>query len=559
MKFEKVSIKNFRNFDDVEIDLSNKNIFFGLNDVGKTNFLYALRYVFDKDIRKQNLLDSDFHDKQLDKPIEITVVLDISDTVDSDCQKLRAQLKGALLSEHNKVYIKLVAEYNKTEMVALPILSWGGDVDHLHEMKQRGYLYEIDYVFSVIYIDSYVDLYSLFKKNVSKLVKNEKDEDKDTLEKIQNTVDDLNEHIASLSGIKDFQDKLTPEYQKFHDEGISVSIKSEIAVKGLYSNIIPYIKQDNDNNLYPTAGEGRKKLLAYSVYDILSEENKERKINLFLIEEPENHLHKSMQIALSQILFTDSKYTYLFVTTHSPFILVEMDNVNLVRIYSERKTYSVSTFYEVPDIYKKNRKMLNRCLSEAIFANKVLLVEGPSEYALFDKVLSVVHPFYEADGIYILPVDGVGFEKYISILKELKIFNVIKTDNDLRTVKGKNEYSVLGFTRCNKYIGEERLPITSIAENSIDSKRRLYDDNIHILNDIRSDYHIYLSKVDLENDLDEFLHDRLAYLLEDDEPVKYLQDAKNYHMVELIKKLTDEDCKKIYNHYNFACLKEVAE
>ena len=64
-------------------------------------------------------MDSDFHDKQLDKPIEITVVLDISDTVDSDCQKLRAQLKGALLSEHNKVYIKLVAEYNKTEMVAL--------------------------------------------------------------------------------------------------------------------------------------------------------------------------------------------------------------------------------------------------------------------------------------------------------------------------------------------------------------------------------------------------------------------------------------------------------
>lgn len=148
MKFERVFIKNFRNFDDVEIDLSNKNIFFGLNDVGKTNFLYALRYVFDKDIRKQNLLDSDFHDKQLDKPIEITVVLDISDTVDSDCQKLRAQLKGALLSEHNKVYIKLVAEYNKTEMVALPILSWGGDVDHLHEMKQRGYLYEIDYVFN---------------------------------------------------------------------------------------------------------------------------------------------------------------------------------------------------------------------------------------------------------------------------------------------------------------------------------------------------------------------------------------------------------------------------
>ena len=166
MKFEKVFIKNFRNFDDVEINLSNKNIFFGLNDVGKTNFLYALRYVFDKDIRKQNLLDSDFHDKQLDKPIEITVVLDISDTDDSDCQKLRAQLKGALLSEHNKVYIKLVAEYNKTEMVALPILSWGGDVTHLQEMKQRGYLYEIDYVFSVIYIFEVFSLVSILLDSV---------------------------------------------------------------------------------------------------------------------------------------------------------------------------------------------------------------------------------------------------------------------------------------------------------------------------------------------------------------------------------------------------------
>lgn len=52
MEFFSIRIKNFRNFEDIELDLSNKNIFFGLNDVGKTNFLYALRYVFDKDIRK---------------------------------------------------------------------------------------------------------------------------------------------------------------------------------------------------------------------------------------------------------------------------------------------------------------------------------------------------------------------------------------------------------------------------------------------------------------------------------------------------------------------------
>lgn len=266
-----------------------------------------------------------------------------------------------------------------------------------------------------------------------------------------------------------------------------------------------------------------------------------------------------MQIALSQILFTDDKYTYLFVTTHSPFILYEMDDVNLVRIYSDRKVNGISAFYKVPEDYEKTRKMLNYCLSEAIFANKVLLVEGPSEYILFSKILSVVHPFYEADGIYILPVNGVGFSMYYSILDELEIFNVIKTDNDLRAVKGKGTYSVLGLSRCNKYIGEELLPTTQLQENSISAKRALYKENEDRLNEIRSEYRIFLSKVDLENDLDEVLHDRLIDLLGETSPVNYLQDAKHYHMVELVEKLTDEDCETIYNHYNFACLKEVAE
>ncbi|MFR1769087.1 TOPRIM nucleotidyl transferase/hydrolase domain-containing protein [Anaerostipes sp.] len=230
--------------------------------------------------------------------------------------------------------------------------------------------------------------------------------------------------------------------------------------------------------------------------------------------------------------------------------------MNLVRIYSDRKINGISTFYKVPENYEKARKMLNRCLSEAIFANKVLLVEGPSEYMLFSKVLAIVHPFYEADGTYILPVDGIGFQMYISILDELEIFNAIRTDNDLRAVKGKGTYSVLGFSRCNKYIGKELLPTEQIQENSIAAKRALYNANIKTLDKIRGEYSIFLSKVDLENDLDEVMHDRLLTLLGETSPVDYLQDSKHYHMVKLIEKLSDTDCRTIYNHYNFACLND---
>ena len=265
-----------------------------------------------------------------------------------------------------------------------------------------------------------------------------------------------------------------------------------------------------------------------------------------------------MQIALSQILFTDSKYQYLFVSTHSPFILYEMDNVNLIRIYSERKITSASTFYKVPDNFEKNRKMLNRSLSEAIFADKVLLVEGPSEQLLFEKVLTTVNPFFEANGIYILPVDGIDFNSYIDILDNLNIFNVVKTDNDLRKTKSNSVYSVLGFSRCNSIIGKEMLPTKQINQNDINAKISLYNDNLATLNHIREKYTVYLSKSDLEHDLDEVLHDRLVEYL-GDTPVEYLQEAKKYHMVELIEKLTDADCRLIYEHYNFACLKGVVE
>lgn len=559
MKFESISIKNFRNFEDISIKLTNKNVLFGMNDVGKTNFLYALRFLFDKDIRKQNFSDSDYYKKNTDEPIEILLAIDISDTEDDDCKKLRARLKGAILSDQNIVYIKLNAAYDKKEMVGVPILYWGGDLEELEEMKVHGTFYEIDYVFNVIYIDAYVDLYSLFKKNANTLLVNDDEHDKEILDNIHRTCDDLNTQISGLSGIKKFEEKIAPEYKKFRHEDVSVSVKSEIAVKGLYSNIVPYIKRDKDDSLYPTSGEGRKKLLVYSIFDLLAKEDEEKKINLFLIEEPENHLHRSMQISLSLILFQNEKYQYLFLTTHSPYVLAEMDQVNLVRIYNEDKIVSKSVLYTVPKKFSSQRKMLNRGLVEAIFADKVLLVEGPSENVLFGKVLSELNPFYEAEGIYILPVYGFGFTPYFEVLDALHIKNTIKTDNDLRKINGKENYSVIGFSRLNNYIGEELLPEKPIDKNGVEAKRNLYESNKTTLDKIRQQYSIFLSRCSLEEDLDEVIHDQMVQYLPDadGDPIGYLQDAKNNHMVELVENLTTEDCKAIYNHYNFACLKEV--
>ena len=72
MKFKKLIIKNFRNFDECEVELTNKNLIFGMNDVGKSNMIYALRMLFDYKIRNKEVFDTDFHNKNTAINIEIS-------------------------------------------------------------------------------------------------------------------------------------------------------------------------------------------------------------------------------------------------------------------------------------------------------------------------------------------------------------------------------------------------------------------------------------------------------------------------------------------------------
>ena len=107
MIFQHLSIRNFRNFKELDIDLSNKNVIFGLNDIGKTNFLCAIRYLLDKNFRKNGLQDSDFHEKDISKTITITLKLDISDSENLDNRKIYKAIKGLRRSSTESLYIQL--------------------------------------------------------------------------------------------------------------------------------------------------------------------------------------------------------------------------------------------------------------------------------------------------------------------------------------------------------------------------------------------------------------------------------------------------------------------
>jgi putative ATP-dependent endonuclease of OLD family len=78
----RVKIKNYRNFKDIDVRLTHKQVIIGENNVGKTNFLRAIQLVLDPYLsdRDRFLTDSDFNDSlenPMEKGEEIEIVIEI--------------------------------------------------------------------------------------------------------------------------------------------------------------------------------------------------------------------------------------------------------------------------------------------------------------------------------------------------------------------------------------------------------------------------------------------------------------------------------------------------
>jgi putative ATP-dependent endonuclease of OLD family len=75
----RVQIKNYRNFKNVDVDLSHKQVVLGENNCGKTNFLRAIQLILDSSFSDNDrvLLESDFHDS-IDAPMKNGEEIEIS-------------------------------------------------------------------------------------------------------------------------------------------------------------------------------------------------------------------------------------------------------------------------------------------------------------------------------------------------------------------------------------------------------------------------------------------------------------------------------------------------
>lgn len=558
MKFSSIAIKNFRNFENVSVNVSNTNVVFGLNDSGKTNFLTAIRTVLDYKYRN-SISESDFFRLDTTREIEMELTLEL-EVDDEDSDLIISNMKGAISDDgqKNQVFIVLKSNWDSQNMIPQTEILWGNNKNNLENVPNVGLmLTKIDHIFDIVYLEASTDSskgFSQYRKNLDVTVDSN---GKEALSDITQKFNEINDILASTSLVTSAAEKLTEEYNKLRDEDVAVVIKSEQTMRGITNGMTPYISM-GDEGTFPAIGDGRQKFLSYAIQNALVEQRREKnfKITLFLIEEPENSLHTSLQKSLSRRLFASENklYKYFFITTHSSDIVSEMDKTMLIRLSSNNIK---SAFYKVDPEFSDLRKGYNAEIAEAIFYKKVMLVEGPSEKLLIDALAEKTERYPEENGAYIMPVYGVTFEKFYKLLTNLGVTTLIRTDNDVEPNEdGADFYKFPGVKRLAQLtdVGLENAEIwnngTALAFDMGDLpsiKKSIWHtaDRTELANK-----GLFLSQNDLENDMmivaaPEIEQDLRNAQKEVKNVVRWLQGKKSLHMVEFTKVMSAQTAEKL--------------
>ena len=567
---KKIRIKNFRNFEDIEVNTTRKNIVIGMNDVGKTNLLYALKMVFDYRVRNIDLLESDFHKKRKDIPFEIIISINIgkndsfySDLILSEIKNLRKSQLG----NEDILNIKLIGDFLKGISMFWNVSidcdniegnSWE-EIPAININKNK-----IDFIFKVFDIPPYNEIKQKFREFKRNILQSRKEEEKEDIIPILEEQSVIRDKINELDTVKKIQNEITNTLKKFN-VSYGVKVLSTLGLKNIYDDLEIFNIQNQDDEIYPTSGDGRRKTILYALflYEILQEVER---IPIVLLEEPENHLFINSQISLSKTILEGNEFSNIFLSTHSPELLYCLTKeTNIIRIVREdNKTVSRSSIFNLPREFDKLKNVVQKDLVRALFCKEVLLVEGYSEKILFDYILDEkVRNIEDRTNKFILNIIGVNFEPYYNFLKDLGIKILLKTDNDLKR-KASNKIELYGINRVCKLLNlsnESDLDEVIVArdkekeedrEKRFELMKKVYLDKKELIKRFE-EFNCYLSEVDFENDL--------AVVLEKDKSfVKKLQESKWYNLYEgnfFEEIFNDTNIEKILASEHFKCIKEL--
>lgn len=188
----------------------------------------------------------------------------------------------------------------------------------------------------------------------------------------------------------------------------------------------------SDDILLENRGKGRENLIKTQV--ALRKCEKRAPVQVITLEEPENHLsYMNMRTMISEISNSGNQ-SQLIIATHSNMIVNSLGVRKLIWI-SENGTPQTLKQLDDDDERFFIKADTSRLL-DFILADKVILVEGPTEYMLVPKFVEQ-HTGKTCDelGVAVIACDGLSYKRYLRIAEACNKQVAVITDNDEKVKK----------------------------------------------------------------------------------------------------------------------------
>lgn len=569
MKIERVSIKNFRNFENIDVNFGNNIILVGANATGKSNFIYALRLLLDPTLshRDRMLLEDDFfrgngltpwHGREIEVSVDLVdFKSDIKLNAIFSTYCIAGKPETANLTYIYKPKGNIPADLSSEETYEYEIFG-GGYPDGIKIKKEQLWGdVSIQVVEALRDASANLNANKLPLRRLLKLYDIKPKAMEDVVEHIKKADEVLQNQIPGITNLETaIRNRLVDMTEHIHNIDPIIRLLSsnaESLIKAL--RILVEGGQPIDST---SLGLANVLFLTLSLLEVEEREKvnqpkreEDYHFTILGIEEPEAHLHPHLQ----RILLRDFlKKSPIILSTHSPHVasICPLDSIAMLRKPSISSGTEIHSLSNLKDKLSANQiKDLQRYLdvtrAEILFSRAVIFVEGDAELFLLPEFARQAGYDLDKYGISVCSVGGTDFLPYVLLagLNGLDIPFVILTDGDkfvrlgdalaLGRDLGKytedtlNEYSKLDPYKLREQIEDDKIPFYLGLKRGIDLAKN--SGNIDLLTDLEDAYNalkwdkvqellerqgIFVNKWSLEPSLIEtgYISDLFAILVE---------------------------------------------